>query len=508
MSRKSVLAAVFLISIGIIFGVVLVSSFKGSVEYGFAGDKEIKLGAPAPLKGQSFDAKTASKAFIEVAKAVTPTVVYITVKTRVRGGTDEFRDFFRFFGPEFRGREHPPVVGAGSGVIVHPRGYIITNNHVVEGADSDGIEVVLNDKRRFKASVVGRDPTTDLAVIKIDASDLPTASLGDSDGLEVGEWVVAVGNPLGLESTVTAGIVSAIGRGGVGVIRDSYGIESFIQTDAAINPGNSGGPLVNLNGEVIGINSAIATTNARFQGYGFAIPINLARTVADDLIRFGKIRRGYIGVQIQTVDETMAKALGLEKVQGVIVQGVVEDGAAKQAGIKEGDVILAVDGRKVNAANELQTFIARKQPGDVVTLRIVRDGKQIDKKVTLRARADEGTATPTTDARPKESEPERETPKSITFDKLGFTVRGLSSEEKKGLEVDKGVLITDVQPYSEAHNRGLGRNDVILEVDRKEITTVKDLQDVLEKRKPGDSLLLRVRKSGGATAFLAVQMPQ
>lgn len=507
MSKKTVLAAVLLITLGIVFGAVLVSSFNGAVDLSLAREPQITLGVPSSLKGQSFDVKAANKVFVEVSKAVTPTVVSITVTSKSKGQPDRFHDFFRFFGPDFKFPEPEPQMGAGSGVIVHPDGYIITNNHVVDGADEDGIEVVLNDKRRFKAKVIGTDPSTDLAIIKIDGKDLPTVSLGNSDELEVGEWVLAVGNPLGLQSTVTAGIISAIGRSGIGVIRDSYGIENFIQTDAAINPGNSGGPLVNLDAEVIGINTAIATTNARYQGYGFAIPINLAKSVAEDLIKFGKIRRGYIGVQIQSIDATMAKALGLEKTQGVLVQGLVADGAAKDAGVKEGDVILSVDGKEVNAANELQSYIARKHPGDVVVLKIFRDGKTIERKVTLRARS-EDVALRTSDTKLKDEEAEAEPTGAVSFDKLGMTVRSLTPEQKKQYEVDNGVLVTDVKSLSEAANRNLARNDVIIEADRKAVNSAKDLKNIIEKKKPGDSVLLRVKKANGQMSFLAVQIPQ
>jgi serine protease Do len=508
MSKKSVLASLFLITLGIVFGVVLVSSFHGGVELGLAGNKEVVIGASTPIKDELFQAQHTSKAFVGVAKVVTPTVVSITVKSKAKGRSENFHEFFRFFGPDFKFPEPEPQMGSGSGVIINPEGYIITNNHVVDGATEDGIEVILNDRRRFKAKVIGADPSTDLAVIKIDGEDLPTAAFGNSDNLEVGEWVLAVGNPLGLQSTVTAGIVSAIGRSGIGVIRDTYGIENFIQTDAAINPGNSGGPLVNLNGEIVGINTAIATTNARYQGYGFAIPVNLARSVVEDLIRFGKIRRGYIGVQIQTVDETMAKALGLEKTQGVLVQGLVDDGAAKDAGIKEGDLILSVDGREVNAANELQTYIARKHPGDVVTLKLFRDGKHLEKKVTLKSRAEDNVVTRASESRPVEPEKEQEASREISFEKLGFSVRPLTSEQKKQLEVDKGVIVADVTTLGEAFSRGLAKNDVILEADRKEIGSTKDLKDAIERRKPGDSILFRVKRGRGQVSFLAVQIPK
>jgi serine protease Do len=282
------------------------------------------------------DATAFSKAFIEVAEKVTPTIVHISVVSdRSKNREDDM--FFPFF------REMPQQRGSGSGIIISEDGYIITNNHVVENAST--VNVGLFDKRTFTAKVVGTDPLTDLAVIKIDATDLPVSYLGDSDDIRVGQWVMAIGNPLSLSSTVTAGIVSAMGRGQLGLIRDSYGVENFIQTDAAINPGNSGGALVDLSGAVIGVNSAIAASRTgTYIGYGFAIPINLAKAVAKDLIAHGKVSRGYIGINIGEVDDAMAKSLGLDRPRGIIVQGLVAGGAAADADVKEGDVILKVDG--------------------------------------------------------------------------------------------------------------------------------------------------------------------
>lgn len=507
MSRKSILAALFLIFIGIVFGVVLVSSFKGGVEPVFAGDPQVKLGGRTPIKHVDADAKAFSKAFIDVSKAVSPTVVAITVTTKTKGKADgDLNEFFHFFGPDSKFPDPQPQQGAGSGVIISPDGYILTNNHVVEGADENRVEVNMNDRHEMKAKVIGTDPSTDLAVIKVDAKDMPTAAFGNSDELEIGEWVLAIGNPLQLQGTVTAGIVSALGRS-IRIISDDYGIENFIQTDAAINPGNSGGPLVNLSGEVIGINTAIATTNGRYQGYGFAIPINLARYVAEDIIKNGKVRRGYIGVTIGAVDDKEAKALGLEKTEGVIVQTLVDEGAAQAAGIKETDVILAVDAKEVNAPNELQTYIARKHPGDEVTLKIFREGKTIEKKVTLRSRKDEKLTASETEPSPANREPERETnAKGLSFDNLGLSVRSLSSGEKKELTVERGVLVSHVEAFGEAYQRGIHEGDVILEADKKEVHSPKDLRDILEKHKQGDAVLLRVKNSRGQLAFVAVQL--
>lgn len=509
MFKKSVVTSLVLITIGIIFGALLVSNFSGGVGDGFAGNTgDIKLGGPPPVTTVSQGIKGMSDNFVTVAKAVTPSVVSITVTTVARGRDSERpQDFFHFFGPEFRQREPERSQGAGSGVIITPDGYIATNNHVVEDADKGGIEVVLDDKTRFKAKLIGTDPSTDLAVIKIDAKDLTVAALGNSDNVQVGEWVLAIGNPLGLNSTVTAGIISAVGRN-IGIIRDTYKIENFIQTDAAINPGNSGGALVNMNGEVIGINTAIATTNARYQGYGFAVPVNLLKTIAVDLIKDGKVVRGYIGVQISSVDQTMASAIGLSKSEGVIIQGLVKDGAGEKAGLKEGDVILSVDGKETNAANELQSYIASKHPGDVVALKVFRDGKMIEKKVTLKAREEESTTVKASDKDKNRESVEPEVPKVVTFESLGLSIRALTSDEKKSAEVENGVIVTEVKPYSEAFNRAIEQNSVIVEADRKEVSSPSDLKRIVDGRKPGDSILLRLKRPKGGTAYIAVQLPK
>jgi serine protease Do len=511
MSKRSVVASLALITVGIIFGALLVSNFSGGVGAGFADNKgDVKLGGPPPVTNVSQDVVALNNTFVTVAKAVTPSVVFITVTSS--GGKQRERnmprDFFHFFGPDFGNPEPMPQQGAGSGVILTPDGYIVTNNHVVDDADKDGIEVGLSDKTRYKAKLVGTDPTTDLAVIKIEAKDLPVAALGNSDNVQVGEWVLAIGNPLGLTSTVTAGIISAVGRGNIGVIRtsDNYGIEDFIQTDAAINPGNSGGALVNLHGEVIGINSAIATTNQRYQGYGFAVPVNLLKTVVTDLIKEGKVRRGYIGVQISGVDQTTANALGLSKAEGVLVQSLVEGGAGESAGLKEKDVILSIDGKEVNAANELQSAVATRHPGDVVTLKVFRDGKTIEKKVTLRARDEETTAVKASDTEEPDENREEETPKVTKFEGLGMSVRPLTPDEKKKQSIDGGAVVTEVKPYSEAFNRSITKDALIVEADRKEVRTPGDLKKIIDSRKPGDSILLRLKQPDGTTRYVAVQL--
>ncbi len=344
-------------------------------------------------------------------------------------------------------------------------------------------------------------------MIKIDAKDLPVAALGNSDGVQVGEWVLAIGNPLGLTSTVTAGIVSAIGRN-IRIIDDTYNIENFIQTDAAINPGNSGGALVNLNGEVIGINTAIATTNQRYQGYGFAVPVNLLKVVARDLIKDGKVHRGYIGVQIKEVDQTMASALGLKEPKGVLVDKLVKGGAGETAGLKSGDVILAVDGKEVNEPNELQTQIASHHPGDEVVLKVVRDGKAIEKKVTLKPREEEKPVAKASDTNKDNEEGQAPAAKSIKFENLGLSVRSLTPEEKNELGAENGVMISDVRPYTEAFNRLLRPNYVILEADRQPIGSPSELKKIIDAHRGGDSVLLRVRVNEQTVTFVALQVPK
>ncbi|HLF14967.1 MAG TPA: Do family serine endopeptidase [Bacteroidota bacterium] len=509
MLNSSVMKAVFLIFIGIIFGVVMVSNFRGVVAPGLAEERDVTIGAPSQLKNGQADNRALNKAFVDVNKAVTPTVVSITVLTKPEERSGQMNEFFHFFGPDNGDGGGEPSQGAGSGVIINPEGYILTNNHVVKDAQEDRVEVILNDNRKLKAKIIGTDPSTDLAIIKVDGKDLPTASLGNSDELEVGEWVVAIGNPLGLNSTVTAGIVSAIGRSQIGVIRDNdgYAIENFIQTDAAINPGNSGGPLVDLNGDVIGINTAIATTNARYQGYGFAIPINLAKTVAADLIRYGEVKRGYIGVRITGVDEVTAKSIGLDGARGVMIQSLETAGAGESAGLEPGDVILSVDGKKVNAANELQSLIARKHPGDRVVLEVFRDTRATEKTVTLKSRTP--SARQVTDLDPKNGDDPRNdrTATSMNLEKLGMKISELTSREKTDLDVEHGIRITAVTRYTEAFERGLQAGDVITDADRKPIRSTAEFKSILDARGKGDAILLRVVKRSAGSSFVAIQIP-
>lgn len=495
MKVKGILGAVALVAVGILFGALLVSGF-GLVRPGWA---DINLGAQNPPVNLDADATSFSKAFIEVAEKVTPAIVQINV---VSEREDPHKDLFFF---PFEDQMPKEQQGSGSGIIISDDGYILTNNHVVEKASK--VTVGLSDKRTFTAKVVGTDPLTDLAVIKIDASNLTTAYLGDSENLKVGQWVMAIGNPLSLSSTVTAGIVSAIGRGQLGLIHDTYGVENFIQTDAVINPGNSGGAMVDLSGAVVGINSAIAMQGTgTYIGYGFAIPINLAKSVAKDIIAYGKVNRGYIGVSINEVDDAIAKSVGLDKPRGIIIGNVIEGGAASESDLKSGDIILSIDGKEVNQPNALQGYIASKSAGTTVNLKIFRDGKEIERKITLKPRKDDAKTEP---VMKKESDESKSDSKSnvATFENVGLSVKNLSDKEKDGYKVDNGVLITNVESFSKAEDQRLSKGLVIIEADRKKVNDVKSLEKIIDGKK-GKAILLKVQDKDGNSRFVGLEIPE
>jgi serine protease Do len=495
MKLKAILSAMVLLVIGVLFGAMLVSGF-GLVRPGLA---DIKLGADNSPVSIDTEASSFGQAFIETADKVTPTIVQISVVSeRDKGPHDDFFFFpFKDLPKEQR--------GSGSGIIISDDGYIVTNNHVVENANK--VTVGMYDKRRFDATVVGTDPLTDLAVIKIEAKDLPVAYLGDSDRLKVGQWVMAIGNPLSLASTVTAGIVSAIGRGQLGLIRDSYGVENFIQTDAAINPGNSGGALVDLSGSVVGVNSAIATSGTgTYIGYGFAIPINLAKAVAKDLIANGKVSRGYIGINIGEVDDAIAKSLGMDRPRGIIIQGIVENGAASESDLRPGDVILEVDGREVDAPNQLQSYVAAQTAGSTVTLKIFRDGEELDRKVTLKRRDDDSRTEAASD-KSKDNTEQKNNVSSATFDNIGLTVKNLNDRDRSDFNTDYGVLITEVTPFGKAEDQRLFAGLVIVEADRKQVNDVDDFSAIVESKK-GSALLLNVMDNKGNSRFVGLEIPE
>ncbi|HEX2788002.1 MAG TPA: Do family serine endopeptidase [Ignavibacteria bacterium] len=490
MKKKSIFAGAILLLIALSFGAILIAALsKGNLKAGSSG---IEFKTTPPITNINPSVTDMNNAFVEISKAVTPTVVYIEVtnkgKSNNKGDQKVPEGFEFFFGPDQDFGEQMPSQGSGSGVIISNDGYIMTNNHVVANASEHGIRVVLTDKREFEAKLIGTDPNTDVAVIKIEGSGFPTATIGNSDNVQVGQWVLAVGNPLGLNNTVTSGIVSALGRN-VQVSGDAYSINNFIQTDAAINPGNSGGALVDISGSVIGINAAIKSNTGYFQGYGFAIPINLARNVADELIRSGKITRGYIGVQIKDVDMKEAKGLGLDKARGVLVQGVVKGGAGEEAGVQIGDIILKVDGQEVNASNQLQTIIGQKRPGDAVSLEIFRDGNTLNKSVTLKPRAEDNDALAKNMSNDNN---QSESFNSKSFESIGLSVSDMAGSMLKNMDISKGVLVTNVQMMSEAYQRGIRKGFVILQADKQDVSSVEDLNSILNNKNKGDVIILKV----------------
>jgi serine protease Do len=484
--------------------IVMMAVSPGLVNTLFAKDN---IGASKPPVVMNENVKALNDAYRAVSEATVPTVVSISVVIDATGGgnnslPEEFKDFFEFHGmPDPQGPQQSE--GAGSGVIISDDGYIITNNHVVDKAKS--IKVTTGDQKEYKAKLIGVDPLTDLAVIKIEAKSLPVAHFASIDNVKVGDMVVAVGNPLGLTHTITAGIISAIGRGQLsGLSKGGYSVENFIQTDAAINPGNSGGGLFNLEGSLVGINTAIATRTGGYMGYGFAIPVDLVKAVVIDLIEDGKVDRGYIGVQIETVDEVIAKSVGLDQVAGAMVQGVLPGSPAKNAGIEMGDVILEVDGKKVNASNELQSIVAKKKAGDEVSLTLWRDGKKINKKVTLKAKENDEL----TDNSPVKGESEEleKEESNMKFDALGFTVQPLTAEIKKNFDISYGVYISAVERFGIAFNRRLAPDGVIYKVDKQEINSVKDFKKVLENKGKGQAVILYV-KYKDTSRIIALEIP-
>jgi len=461
----------------------------------FAQQNKAKIGADKAPVVPSDAAKAFNDALVAVSENVKHTVVAISVETKSTSSMQipGFEEFFKFFGMPDEPRQERRGRGAGSGVIISEDGYIVTNNHVVEDAVEDGIKVITLDQKEYKAKLIGRDPLTDLAVLKIDASGLPVAHFANIDDVKIGQFVIAVGNPLGLNFTVTSGIVSAIGRGAMGLRRDPYAVEYFIQTDAPINPGNSGGGLFNIYGSLVGINSAIATQTGTYIGYGFAIPVDLVHSVVMDLIEDGKIDRGYVGVVISTVDEITARNVGLQEVQGVMVNDVLKNSPADKAGIEIGDVILELDGKKVNTSNQLQSYIAQKRVGDKVNVTIWRDKKKITKTIKLEARDKTDTAMNDDEEDTSSKKGDKSYNEPVSFDKLGFSVAPLTSEQKREFDVKNGVYITKVQRFTHASERGLMPNGVIVKVDRKELKSTGELKDILESKKKGETVMFQVK---------------
>jgi len=430
--------------------------------------------------------------FTQAAAAVTPAVVYIKVTYSNDQSDDKQSELQQMFGNMFGQQMRPQGVqqASGSGVIIAPDGYIVTNNHVVDKADK--IVVNTNDHRTFQAKVIGTDPNTDLALIKIEATNLPIVKLGNSDDAKVGEWVLAVGNPFNLTSTVTAGIVSAKGRN-IGIIgqednqdqnpfgrtsneapRTNKSIESFIQTDAAINPGNSGGALVNTRGELIGINSAIASNNGAYEGYGFAIPINLAKKVLNDIEKYGAVKRGYVGVSFTELNPDVAEQLKTSVTNGLYVRELVPGGGAEQAGIKAGDVIVKVENNPVYESSDLQERVGELQPGDKVHLTVLRDGAEKSFTVTLKGDLPAATHTATTSKSAAE-----------LFNKLGASFMPVSKEQKAKYHVNAGIVVTQVRPGRLFDETEIPVGSVITSINRHQIASIADMDNAITNTRNG-----------------------
>jgi Do/DeqQ family serine protease len=476
------------------FGLVFMAAVLGSIvtlgtykllEKNQDNSFRIEHVAQAPVLGAAYTVNNRGEVvpleFTDVAKKVTPAVVHIK-STKVQqvhrgpyGGTpdqdlygnDLFRYFFgprdHFETPDPQRRGPSPRVGSGSGVLISEDGYIVTNNHVIDQADD--IEVTLDDNRVFKAKLIGTDPSTDLALIQIKEKNLPHVPLANSDEVEVGEWVLAVGNPFNLTSTVTAGIVSAKGRN-INILNDRSAIESFIQTDAAINPGNSGGALVNLSGGLVGISTAIASPTGAYAGYGFAVPANIVSKVVLDIQKYGMVQRGYLGLMIRSVDGNLAKEKGLELTEGVYVDSISTYSAAGDAGIREGDVILKVDEVPTQTSAQLLEIIGRHYPGDQVTLSIDRNGKKAEYTVTLRNQ--DG----------KEEMLERDSRELLTI--LGLELEEIDPATARKLDIESGLKVTKLKNGKLKQHTEIKPGFIITKLDGKAVSTVDDFVAYLE----------------------------
>jgi serine protease Do len=441
-------------------------------------------------------ARELSNAFRSVARQTVPAVVFITAEKTVesrnpsarnnpfeRFGEDFFERFFRWGLPEGQ-QPRERQQGAGSGFIISQDGLILTNHHVV--GEADRVIVKLNDGREFTAKTIGTDPPSDVAVIKIDAKDLPVLLLGDSDTMEVGDWVIAAGNPFGLTESITVGVISAKGRSRLGIAD----FEDFIQTDAAINPGNSGGPLINLQGEAIGVNTAIASRSGGYMGIGFAIPSNMVKAVKDQLVTSGKVVRGYLGVRIQELTKALAQSLRIDTTEGILVADVSKGSPAAQAGLKRGDVILAFNGRPTHDPGQLRNLAAMTAPSTKVPLQILRNNKKQEITVELGELPREQTAARTGE----EAQPPAQ---------LGFNVQNLTPELAKQLGSDdtKGVVVAQIDPRSEAYQAGIRRGMVIREVNHQEVNNTQDFRQAVQKAEQDKQLLMLVQ-SQQATMYI------
>jgi serine protease Do len=468
----------------------------------------LSIAGPVVAQSGTNSAKELSRAFSTAAKAAMPAVVSIKIEKAIEvgpmgfGGSYGFNDPFglfdddllrRFFGdrlpPQSQGPEKYHEQGQGSGFIISRDGYILTNNHVV--GDVDKITVELNDGRKFEnAKLIGTDPDSEVALIKIDGNNFPVLPLGNSDKIEIGDWVIAIGNPFGLSETVTVGVISAVGRSNVHIA--AY--EDFIQTDAAINPGNSGGPLINLDGQVIGINTAIFSQSGGYMGIGFAIPVNMARAIEEQLKTIGKVIRGYLGIYGQDITQDMVELLGLKNSQGVIVANVEAGSPAEKAGIKDHDIILEMNAKKIESYDSFRNDIAILSPGSRIRFLILRDGKTINITATLSQRTSE-TAQSKQPAVPQQSQ-----------ETLGIEVQNLTKEiaQQFGYSLGEGVIVSRVMPGGAAAQAGIQPGDLIMSVNQQTVSTVDDFDKAMQRSMQNKKVLFLVRR-GQISQFVVVK---
>jgi len=446
----------------LVFIMVVAGAFTALLVYTsfFEKPRIVTIKETAPVKLASYPGGSGSLPDLTMAAENTVNAVVHIMTESVRGGWSSGNPLLDFFGY----RSEPQIAqGFGSGVIISSDGFIITNNHVIDEARK--IKVILNDKREFEARLIGADPTTDVAVLKVDEKSLPYLVYGNSDDLKLGEWVLAVGNPFNLTSTVTAGIVSAKARN-IGINSDRSSIESFIQTDAAVNPGNSGGALVNQRGELVGINTAIASRTGSYAGYSFAIPISIVRKVVDDLKKFGEVQRALLGVEIVGVNAEVAKEYKLSKIEGVYVAGVTENGAAREAGLKSGDVILDIQGKKVNSNAELQEAISQFRPGDQVKVLVKREDSE--KLFSVKLRNKQGTTGIVHE----------------TNDFFGAQFETLSQRDQARLQIDRGIKVVRVG-NGKLKEAGLMEGFIITDVNKKPVYDVDDFKRIAGSARGG-----------------------
>ncbi|MBI4825179.1 MAG: DegQ family serine endoprotease [Nitrospirae bacterium] len=487
MNKKTVMIFIIALAVGYLAGsrLDLFTKEKAQSPYSY------NFQAPQGLKGEG-------SAFSDVARMVSPTVVNISTTKIIskdilpfpRLFDSPFDDLFK----QFRNPRKWKEESLGSGVIVSADGYIITNNHVIEKAEE--IKVTLFDKQEYKGKLIGSDPKTDIAIIKIKAKDLPAVNWGDSDRLDVGEFVLAFGNPFGLSHTVTMGIVSALGRASVGIA--DY--EDFIQTDAAINPGNSGGPLVNVKGEFIGVNTAIISRTGGYEGIGFAVPSNMVKSVMTQLVKEGKVTRGWAGVAIQQVTPELARTFGLKKPEGALVTEVIDNSPAEKAGLRRGDIILEVNNKGVDDVETLRNFIAQSRVGSRIALNVLRDTKTIELNLTVAELAQE---------KAESGNSGRQERRGAEGNALaGLSVMDINSDIAKqlGLQRDEyGVVIVSVEPESAAEESGLKKGDLIQEVNKARINNVNDFNKAVSHIRGGDTVLLFINR-GGNKFYITLKM--